>query len=187
MCFMTANIQPAQLRQRIKAIIAYCSVASRRKTHIKLRWLQCRCGRACALSLYVCFQPLRRDRYQPEIKLYYVEKHMTVDLEDEEEDKLQSTCAFEAKDHDGPIPAMPHLGSEDEASESEAASDVEDEDAASNSSKTKGLQGLQRELALEAPGCSLSQCVCVPQVLCVPTSLLSCRPWKTSRRSLSRP
>ena len=85
---------------------------------------------------------------------------MTVDLEDAQEDKLQTTCGFEADGDHGPSPAIPSLGDDSDEEESQHTSDEEDADAASTSSKPRAMQGLQRELALEAlGGCGFSKCL----------------------------
>ena len=95
---------------------------------------------------------LRRDKYQPEIKLYYVEKHMSAEEEDEQEDKLLDRFNFQADGSQHPKPACTGLDSDNEEKPDDDDTSEGDDAGSPNSTGTKRKpgSGLQREHALEA-------------------------------------
>ena len=111
--------------------------------------------RVISLFMSPCFWMLRRDKYEPEIKLYYVEKHMSAEEEDEQEEKLLDRFNFEGDANQMPDPACDALASDNEHIEDDDGISDEHETGSPSSAGTRGKpsQGLQRQHALEASAC----------------------------------
>ena len=102
----------------------------------------------------------RRDRYQPEIKLYYVEKSWSAEIADEREDKFKDS---HTKDLASTGPDLPSDAESDAmVCDDSASCKSSDEDGSpsakgkakgknnGNPGSRKGVQGsMQRELAFE--------------------------------------
>ena len=92
---------------------------------------------------------LRRDRYQPEIKLYYVEKSWTAEVADEQEDKFKDSHTKDLAST-GPDIAAACDSSDGEGSSSCKGKGQAKGNRKANSRSQNNVQGsMQRELAFE--------------------------------------
>ena len=109
----------------------------------------------------------RRDRYQPEIRLYWVEEKIIGEVEKENEEKYQDKYSFNGGGPNGPNDgaSMPGLDSDDEVCcDDELTSDADSDGSPTSSqsrrssshggSRSQGKRNskddMQREHALEA-------------------------------------
>ena len=114
---------------------------------------------------------LRRDRYQREIRLYYVEKSFTAEVEAEEKEQIQDKHSSEGAADESPKPRHPPVvdGDDDdddglEVSGSEANESESEEEKCDGRGKGKGRannraatkaknQSIEEEIAMEAYSC----------------------------------